>query len=215
MLTIEQSQKIVNLMQHTKGAFESGNFPNGEAFKAGYHTLDLGDTSIQGQRNCKIRVDIIKEYVDFKDKNVIDFGTNTGGMLFQLGDIIHNGIGIEYDHRHVNCATCLNSYYKYNLQFYVHDLNKPYSLDLINNFINQPINIVLMLSLGSWIPHWKELYTYASKISPIMILETNNEDEEPPQIELVKKLYQSVLFIGHSKDDISKNFRRKLYICRK
>jgi len=47
-----------------------------------------------------------------------------------------------------------------------------------------------------------------------MILETNSEKEEPPQIELVKELYKTVEFVGFSKDDPS-NHGRKLYICRK
>jgi len=148
MLSEQDAKKILNLMQHTKGRFEAFNFPNGENFKAAYHSLDLGDKIIQGQRNCKERVDIMRKYVDFKDKNVMDMGCNTGNILFQLSDDVKYGIGLDYDSRCINCAHCLNSHYKYNLQFYVCDFDKT-KLNIIDNFINEPIDVVFVLSMGS------------------------------------------------------------------
>jgi len=212
-LTNEQGQKILNLMKHTKGRFEKMNFPNGEQFQAAYHTLHLFDKDILGQRNCKVRVDIMKEYVDFKDKNVMDLGCNTGGILFQLGEIVKNGIGLDYDDRHVNCANCMNGYYKFDFQFYTFNFDKT-NLNIIDNFINEPIDIVFVLSMGSWVKKINELYRYVAKISPIMIVEMNSEKEEGPQLEVIRKLYKEVKFIGFSLDDPS-NHGRKLYICSK
>ena len=57
---------------------------------------NIDNLSIKGQREPSQRLAIIKKHVNFENKNVIDFGCNSGGMLFHLPEI-KQGIGIDYD----------------------------------------------------------------------------------------------------------------------
>ena len=116
--------KIIKLMENTKPSFIGGGFTNGVGFDSAYHTLYFGEKRIQGQRDNKIRYEIMKKKINFNKKNVIDFGFKTGGLLFQLGKDVSYGIGFDYDSRCINVANCLNNYEKKNLSFYTHDFDR-------------------------------------------------------------------------------------------
>jgi len=213
MFSSENCKKIQTLCQNTKKSYARGNFPNGEAFASAYHTLNFGTYKIQGQRNNEIRYEIMKKHFDFNNKNIIDFGCNTGGLLMELGKTINSGIGLDYDPRCINCANALNNYNKYNLIFYVCDFDRD-DINIVDNYIHNEnkIDAVIVLSMGSWVKKWKRLYTYASKLSDTMFYEANNEFEAIPQIELLNTLYKNVKKISkHSYDDPS-NHGRQLYL---
>ena len=213
MFSQENCNKIQKLFVNTKTAFQRGNFPNGEQFPAAYHTLNFGNIEIKGQRNNVMRVEILKKHFDFKNKNIIDFGCNTGGLLFQLGKDIKSGIGLDYDPRCINCTNALNNYYKYNLNFYVCDFDKD-DLTIIKNYIphERKIDAISILSMGSWVNNWNNLYKFASTLSDTMFFEANNRQEGIPQLELLNKLYTNMKIISkHSYDDPS-NHRRQLYL---
>ena len=109
MFSEENFIKIKKLCLNTKTAYEDTvidndehvgtgirkNFPNGVNFPAAYHTLFFGKFKALGQRNNEMRYHTIKKYIDFKHKNIIDFGCNTGGLLLQLGKDINLGIGLD------------------------------------------------------------------------------------------------------------------------
>ena len=101
---------------------------------AGYHTLYFNNYKIEGERDCKLRVNDMRKFYDFKNKNIIDFGCNTGGILFELMDEINYGIGIDLNHKCINSANFINSIYKKNIHFY--NLNLENDIYIINNLIS-------------------------------------------------------------------------------
>ena len=213
MFSSENCKKIKNLCINTKKALYSHNFPNGEQFEAAYHTLYFGNNVIRGQRDNKMRYDIMTKHFDFNGKNIIDFGCNTGGLLFQMGDSINFGIGLDYDPRCINCANALNHYNTCNIKFYVCDFDRQ-NLDIIKNYIPHEIKIdaVCVLSMGSWVRNWDRLYRFASSLSDTMIFEANNEEEGVPQLELLNTLYTNIVMISKQSTDDPSNHRRQLYL---
>ena len=180
--------------------------------KYGYHSFNLNNINIVGQRNPKKRLKIIKEYVDFNDKIVLDFGCNSGGMLLHLFEI-KKGIGYDFNNNCINAAKYINSILKYNndLSFYVKDLN---SLDF-SEIKDIKIDIVFLLALGSWIKKWKELYTFAVNNSNLIIYETNNDKEAMQQLKLFEELKCDIKLISMSStDDNTNNHGRKTYLIK-
>ena len=70
--------------------------------------------------------------------------------------------------------------------FFEKDLNK-FDEEEINNLIDEDIDIIFLLSLGSWIENWKHLYSYSLKKAKKLVLEINNIEEGEEQIEFLKK----------------------------
>lgn len=213
MYSDKNLDKILKLLVNTKPSFIDRGFTNGVGFDSAYHTLYFGDKRIQGQRDNKIRYEIMKKKINFNNKNVIDFGCNSGGLLFQLGKDISYGIGLDYDYRCINAANCLNNYDKKNLSFYTHDFDR-HKLDLINNYIpnEMKIDVVICCAMGSWVKKWDKLYKFISNLSDTMIFETNNKDEGKPQLKLLKSLYDKIELISEKSLDDPSNHLRQLYL---
>ena len=76
--------KIINLLKYSK------TYPFNDR-ENGYHTIKIGDEVFKGQRDCVNRFNTIMH--ELKNKNVIDFGCCTGGMLHALFKDIIYGIG--------------------------------------------------------------------------------------------------------------------------
>lgn len=177
----------------------------------GYHSFNIFNINIPGQRNPKQRLDIIKQHINFENKNVIDFGCNNGGMLLHLPEI-NNGIGLDFDGKCIQTATNLKNILKYNnnLTFLKQDLNE---LHDFKQFLNIKIDIAFLLSLGSWVKNWPKLYNQTLENVNIIILETNNDDEGKPQLDFFKSKKCNIKLISDaSRDDMTKNYRRKTYI---
>jgi hypothetical protein len=69
------------------------------------------------------------------------------------------------------------------------------------------------LSLGSWVKDWRKLYINCIKQAKTIILETNNDTEGRPQLDLFKQYNCSIKLIStESRDDITGNIGRKTYI---
>lgn len=197
-------EEIKNALVKTRNA----KIPFGKDCDYGYHTHYIDGKELGGQRNTKERLKIFKEYVDFTNKTVVDFGCCTGAMLFYLDDI-KSGIGLDIDDKYITAANIIKNYLnKDNLTF------KVFNLEQTLDTLRIQADIAMCLSLGSWIKNWKELYKYCRDNTGIMILETNNEQEGVKQIEYVKTLYSSVKMVcDKSLDDRTGNHRRQLWIC--
>lgn len=179
----------------------------------GYHSYNIGDVNIVGQRNPKIRLDQFKKFIEFENKKVVDFGCNVGAMLHHLPEI-SEGIGIDFDEKCINAANNIAKILGYtNQKFYVHDCDKDSYKELKNKLTFNP-DVIFLLSLGSWIKSWRELYSFCLEYKgSVIILEINNEDEGKPQLEFFRtKGYDPKLIIDNSIDDSTNNNRRRTYL---
>lgn len=182
----------------------------------GYHSFNIYNINIIGQRNPLQRINLFRKYISFENKKVIDFGCNNGGILFHLPEISF-GIGYDYDEKCINFANNLSKILNYNntLKFIQKDLNN-FNLLKDQDINNQKIDIIFLLSLGSWVKNWKTLYINCLNKTEYIILETNNDKEGKSQLELFRnKGCKIEMIIDNSKDDITGNNRRKSYLIYK
>ena len=216
-LNITYDNKIVNNIKNKlhdttlKGHYNK--WKNTDKCYVGYHSFNFGNVTLKGQRNPLIRLKSFKTVFDFTNKNVVDFGCNTGGMLHHLPEI-NNGLGFDYDIKCINAAKHLSNIIKYNntLLFKQHDFDKNSYQDLKNKITFKP-DIIFLLSLGSWIKSWKELYKTALSYKCPIILEINNEKEGVSQLQFFKNNNKNLkLIINNSLDDCTNNNRRRTYI---
>ena len=201
---------IKNTMMKTTTKQYSNSWSNRTNY--GYHSFNIFNINIPGQRNPTQRLNIIKKSVDFKDKTIIDFGCNSGGMLLHLPEI-KGGFGYDFSRDCINTANFMNKTIKFNdnLRFIEKDLNDT-NFPELNNV---EVDIIFLLALGSWIKNWKELYTYAVNKTKLIIYETNNDEEAKPQLELFKELNCEITIISsQSTDDITNNLGRKTYLIK-
>lgn len=183
----------------------------------GYHSFDIFSFHVQGQRNPAKRFEKIRRFYDFTNKNVLDLGCNTGGMLFHIPEIAR-GIGIDYD------ETCINSCYTFRdwfmfacqLDFYKHDLNEFSCVDFCKSKQFKP-DIVFLLSLGSWVKNWRSLYRDAFQVCDTVLLEINNVAEGAAQLDFFEKELNATITLvsDSSDDDCTGNHGRKTYLVKK
>jgi len=205
-----KTEAIKKELRTTTG-YSQYNGWNNNRTQYGYHSYNIHDININGQRNPKQRLDIYRKYVDFSNKTVCDFGCNVGAMLHHLPEI-KQGIGFDYDN---SCIKAGNNISKIlnctNVNLYTHDFDKdPYKnlIDLIQQF-----NISFLLSLGSWVSSWQTLYSIAIDHSDIIILETNNIKEGQSQLNFFEKKNKNIQLISeNSLDDITNNTKRQSFL---
>jgi hypothetical protein len=197
----------------SNGTKEQGYF--GTNYTAGYHGVGVGSLVINGQRDPKKRLAHVP--YDFRGKRVIDFGTNTGGMLFAISQRIKFGVGFEYNTRAVNVANMLKMLNKSNnLMFYNFDLDNE-SFGMLRHLIPvEKVDICFMLSLAKWVKRWKDLVKFCVSISQALLFETHGSPSfQVAQIEYVKTFYKKIIKIPGGSDDDVKCRSRRLYLCLK
>jgi len=177
----------------------------------GYHSYNIDDINIVGQRTPKNRIFDMSKFIDFKNKKVLDLGCNVGAMLHHLENI-ERGIGLDYDGQCVETANNISKILgKNNLLFKKHDFDID-TFDELSEKIEFNPDIIFILSLGSWVKKWRELYEFCTKYNSIIVLEINNEIEGKEQIEFFKHLNYTVeLIIDNSLDDTTNNNNRRTY----
>ena len=180
--------------------------------KYGYHSYDIEDIHIPGQRNPRKRLEIYKKYVDFHDVILYDFGCNVGAMLHHLPEI-NTGIGFDYDAKCILAGNNISKILKLEnkIKLYHHDFDKDSYLDLKEKI--KPNDISLLLSLGSWVASWKDLYSIALEYSKKIILEINNIKEGEPQLNFFQKKQKQITQIAdNSNDDSTGNSERQSFL---
>lgn len=205
------SPEIINeitaaLIRTTKRALSNG-WANGNT-TFGYHSFDIFNFKIVGQRSPVERITAMMRHIDFDGKTVYDFGCNTGGMLFHLPGIV-SGVGFELDETCIDAANLIKNKTLLfdHLQFIKTDLNTINLEEVI------PADICFLLSLGSWVRDWRKLYLWCFHNSSTIVLETNNKTEEHEQLELFRKLGASItIIIDESRDDITGNYGRSTFL---
>ncbi len=178
----------------------------------GYHSFNLHNINFQGQRNPKQRLSKLEGHYDFEGKTVIDVGGNNGGMLFHLMEKIKRGVCADFD---ANCIAAgigikreLNL--NLNLDFYQRNLEVDTMTDI---YETEKPDIIFLLSIGSWIKRWREVYLDAARHARHILLETNNDREGEPQLKLFSDLGATIKLVSDkSDDDITGNHLRKTYL---
>lgn len=208
----ETVKKIGDALMNT--AVEVGNGWSNNRTKYGYHSFDIFNVKFTGQRNPNERLNIMRRHYSFENKYVVDIGCNTGGMLFHCTEI-SKGIGIDFDKKCLEAAEVIkrNTKLYEHLDFIQRDLDKD---NIDNIFANGRADVVFLLSLGSWIKKWRELYTLVMKNTNTVFLETNNTSEGVAQLDLFRNAGWDIQMISsESKDDITNNHRRQTYLIKK
>ena len=191
---------------------------NPSQFEAGYHSFEIGGVKLQGQRNPVERLKLIAKHLELTGASIVDFGCNTGGMLFHQ-EKIGRGIGLDIDPRSVKSAervrralSSLDREFSSRFEFFVVDLDRC-DLNLIGQLLrSERIDLAFVLSLGSWLKNWKRLYGYLISIGIPFVLETNNEHEGEEQLSFIRGQRCEVIMISSkSNDDKSGNHGRAMY----
>jgi len=211
----EKQKRIKSELRSSVGYSLYNGWGNNQSMY-GYHSYTLDDVNITAQRNPKMRLDEFRKFIDFTDKNVLDFGCNVGAMLHHLPEI-KEGIGIDFDPKCINAAANIAEILEYtNQKFYVHDCDKDSYKELKDKITFKP-DVIFLLSLGSWIQTWRDLYSFCLEYPEVFIvLEINNEDEGKPQLKFFRENgYEPELIVNHSLDDSTNNNRRRTYLIKK
>jgi hypothetical protein len=212
----EVTDKIKNRLQNTTKT-QHGNGWNNQRTPYGYHSFDIFDMHIEGQRNPKKRLEKVKRFYDFTDKVVMDLGCNTGGMLLHIPEI-KQGIGIDFDAACIDAAKFIASIFNFtaDYKFVTQDLNE-FQCETWCATNNIQPDIIFLLSIGSWVRNWKALYTAAwNATKTAILLETNNDTEGKPQLELFTALGATITLVSDvSDDDCTGNVGRKTYLVEK
>lgn len=207
---MNSQEKIKKLLNQTVGKIHYNGWNNRTEY--GYHSYKIGEVDIRGQRNPAKRIDAYKKYISFDNKIVVDFGCNVGAMLHHMPEV-DCGLGFDYDHQCISAANEISKILNLkNLNFMKHDFDKD-RYESLNNSLPKFIDVALILSLGSWIQSWKDLYSLCLKKSKLVILEVNNKEEGAPQLDFFRSKGKQIEEIKNaSLDDSTGNFRRKTYI---
>lgn len=211
----EVIDEIKKKLSNTTGNNHYNNWHNRTTY--GYHSFDIGNLKLIGQRQPKLRLDYIKQHISFDNKTIIDFGCNTGGMIFHSPEL-KCALGLDFNNECIDACKYISSELKYNTEhfFDVCDLNY---FDLNSYLLSkniEKVDIGLLLSLGSWVSEWKTLYDACIKTCNVIILETNNDVEGKPQLEFFESHGCSIELINEkSTDDTTGNYGRKTYIIKK
>jgi hypothetical protein len=182
----------------------------------GYHSFDIYNIHIRGQRTPLQRFQKIKKYYDFTGKSVLDLGCNTGGMLFHIPEIAH-GIGVDLDERCLESCRYFKKFLNYacKLDFFKADLNT-FNVETFCEQMKFSPDIIFLLSIGSWVSNWRELYEACYKTTNTILLETNNDKEGYEQIMFFFNKCATITCVStQSDDDCTGNLGRKTYLIRK
>lgn len=180
----------------------------------GYHSYDIGDIHIIGQRNPMQRIKIFKQHVSFENKTVVDFGCNVGAMLHHLPEI-NSGVGFDYDAKCIDAGNKISKLLDLDskIELYCHDFDQDSYQDLSKKISH--FDICFLLSLGSWIKSWRNLYSLACQISSLIILETNNSTEGAPQLQFFNDIGKKIIQISkESLDDSTGNSGRETFLIK-
>lgn len=203
--------KIKKLLQYTHN---SGKIYNGRHHTYGYHTLNIDGEILEGQRKPELRLTNVP--YDFKGKNILDIGSNQGGMLFEISSKINYGLGLDFDPRLVNVANRISKHKNLNIDFYNLDLEKE-NFDIIHDFSRvDNFNVIFLLAVCMWIKPWKELISWVSNNCEYCLFETNGKDhQQQEQINFLNQKFKSVQILSEQSLDDPTQKKRKLLWCSK
>jgi adenylate kinase family enzyme len=203
--------QIINLINYAKSR---NTIYAGQSFPAGYHTITIDSTVLPGQREPKKRLSQVP--LDFTGLTVLDLGCNQGGMLFSLADRIRCGIGVDHDSRLVNVANRIAAHSNHRqLAFYTLDLDNDDLTVLLDLIPTGHIDIVLLLSVCTWIKKWREVIDFVSVHSSMLLYEANGRNEvRDEQVRYLQTRFKTVELLASRSLDDSTHHARQLYLCK-
>jgi len=198
---MSREELIKKELEKTIGYVKYNNWSNRRT-NYGYHSFNIDEINILGQRNPKKRLNLYKDYVTFTNKNVVDFGSNVGGMLFHIPEI-KQGVGFDFDINCINAAKNIKKILGYeNLNFYVFDFDKN-DFNELKKFILYKPDVIFILSLGAWIKNNEGLFQFCIELGGVLILEVNSVKIGKSQVEFFENRgFNTKLIIDNSDDDI-------------
>lgn len=205
-----REKRIMNLLSYTR---KNNVSYSGYNFYTGYHTLEIGKHTFEGQRKPKERFKDLP--FSLEGLTALDIGCNQGGMLHAFGDVLKSGIGVDYDHKMINVANKIKSFNGHkHLEFYVFNLEGE-NLDYLEDFIPEnKVDVAFVLSICIWVANWQDVLVKVKSLSEKLIFESNGKDhQQQEQIDFLKSIYKNVdLVHERSEDDPTQKFR-KLLVC--
>ena len=207
---MNNQQKIKDLLSQTVGKAHYNGWNNRTTY--GYHSYNIGSINIQGQRNPRKRISAFEKYVKLEEKTVVDFGCNVGSMLHHIPGI-KKGIGLDFDKDCIFAASEISKILNLNnLNFLQHDFDKDSYKSLLK-VLPEIIDVSLLLSLGSWVASWRDLYSICLDKSKTIILEINNMQEGKSQLDFFESANKEIKEVKEaSRDDSTGNLKRKTFI---
>lgn len=202
--------KVIKLLDEVR---RGGSAYSGLPFLIGYHSIELDNVPFRGQRECSTRLRKIP--FDFENKVVVDFGCNSGGMLFALAGTIKSGYGFDYNPKCINAALRIKKLNRCsNLNFYNFDLDND-SLETIPLFLEDVrIDICFLLSVCMWLERWREVIEAAARVSERMLFETNGTAEQQnAQANELRSYYSTVKLLDDISNDDPLQKERQLFLC--
>lgn len=205
---MNRQTQIENQLRQTTSVKNYNGWKN-QKTEFGYHSFYIDDIKIRGQRNPKERIEIFSKYIDFKDRVVVDFGCNVGGMLFHLENI-KAGYGFDFAETDIKAADQIKTILdRYELNFNVLDLDKITDFSMIDRYFTTKPDVIFLLSIGGWIKNHLKLYDYCLSKNADIILELNNQHTDQYQIDFfLSRGAQPMLISDNSNDDIMKKYRK-------
>jgi len=206
-VSVVKRRKLLNLLDYTK---TSGVGYAATSYEAGYHKIKIDGVEFSGQRDPKNRTDLAP--YDFKNKTILDIGSNQGGMIFALKDQFRWAIGVDYDPRMVNASNLVSREMGIsNAHFYVFDIDKDPILLLKDFLPEQNVDIIFLLAVCRWVKEWKCLIDNCTSLSKNMLFESNgNQECQAEQLAYLNKKYKKVDLLLDGSDDGS---TRRLYFA--
>jgi maltose O-acetyltransferase len=168
-----------------------------------------------GQRNIKKRLKkfgIVESLIS--GKKVLDIGSNTGGVLFELKKMNpKKAVGIEYDLEKVKLSNSIAKIHAFkNIEFLQIDVE---SMQFLKDF-NEKYDIVFCLAV---VEHLKNKEVFINKLaqicSGILFLEGNSVTNVNETINALKQAgFINIEYLGLSDDEKNnKNNNRPMFIC--
>ena len=178
---------------------------------------------MKGQRDPKLRISEIAKHISLEGRAILDLGCSTGGMLFHLPSPPRVAIGWDFDDKAIRFNRKMLEYisktapeFASRYQFERVNLDGPIERKLETVIKSHQIDLIFLLSIGSWVASWETIYLIAAKSGASIILETNNDEEGLAQLELFSKIGLDVEeIVASSEDDATKNLGRRTYLVQK
>lgn len=213
------SKKIIRKARFQIRRIFYNGWKKNEKFIIGYHSLNVFNLNLAGQRDCRKRISEIEELINLNDLNIIDLGCNSGGLLWHInqpGQVV----GIDFDYNCINLAKYIkyliskqNLEFSNRFNFFKCDLNNINKVNSIVSKLHLKFDLVILTSMGSWVKNLEDLILFSSKQAKYLVYESNNPQEFEKQKLILNKYYVNCKEINYkSMDDLSGNYSRQSFL---